>query len=235
MENLIGFLIFVAIAAFSSYMQNLKQRKEEAEKKAEQAKRQARRGAARPEDLPEATRRMLYGDGGDIPTAVPRGEAPRQDPPPRPADRQRPIPVQPAAPQGDAPRHMPTPPMRQAPPEPPRRPQPGMDPRRREPTVQPARPRALVPPQPVRQQARRRTEQAWQQAHGQDPRAAAPPPPAPRPKAPVPAQAVQTRAVSGARIRRMARNPQTLREALVLSELLQPPVSMRPHGGGLPY
>lgn len=231
MENLIGFLIFVGIAAFSTYMQNVKQRKEEAEKKAEQARRQSQRKTARPEELPEATRRMLYGDGGDaIPTATPRGEVQRPAPPPRPAERPRPIPMQRPAAEGSAPRQQPTPPMRQTPGEAPRRaPQPAPQ------QQAPARPRALVPPQPMRQQARRRMEQAWQQAHGaheHPPAPAAQPQPRPKRRA---APEAATLAVSGARIRRMARNPQTLREALVLSELLQPPVSMRPQGGGLPY
>ena len=91
MEEFIGLIIFGVIAAISGFAKLQEQRKEEEARK--------QRSANRPsvDELPEATRRMLYGDGGPPvakrrgegtppPVAVPRAEAPR------PAPQQRPVP-----------------------------------------------------------------------------------------------------------------------------------------------
>lgn len=79
MENLIGFIIFLAVAGIS-----MAQKYQEQKKAAEL---QNQRKRQNPEDLPEATRRMLYGESGvppkpgqkpghDIPVARRKSEPP---------------------------------------------------------------------------------------------------------------------------------------------------------------
>lgn len=93
-----GLIIFAVIAAFSGLAKLQEQRKEEEARK----QRRERRGV---DELPEATRRMLYGDGGPpvarrrsegqppSPPPVPRAEAPRPAPQRRPVpQRQQPAP-----------------------------------------------------------------------------------------------------------------------------------------------
>ncbi len=89
-EQIIGTIIFIVIAAISGLAKLQEHRKEEQARK----ERGNRKGV---DELPEATRRMLYGDGGPPvakrrgegtppPVAVPRAEAPR------PAPQRRPVP-----------------------------------------------------------------------------------------------------------------------------------------------
>ncbi len=85
MENLLGLIIFLVIAGISVVGKMRESRKAEEERR--------EREGMPPVELPEVTRRMLYGDSGDIPTARPRqtGEAP----PPRPVVVARPAPSAP--------------------------------------------------------------------------------------------------------------------------------------------
>lgn len=122
MEDLIGFVIFLAIAVLSIIS------KMRSDKKSAEEPREERKGGL--ENLPETTRRMLFGDGEIIvakprrveppePSAQPKA-MPMQPHQERPAHREtrpvRPTPVQPAFPR-------PAPaPKRAAPPPPPRRP-----------------------------------------------------------------------------------------------------------------
>jgi hypothetical protein len=219
MENLIGFLIFITIAIVSSVMQNAKQKREDAERKAKQELKKQQRGTA--PNMPEATRRMLYGDGDrEIPTAQPR-QTPRPTAVPRPA-----IPVAPRA-QDLAPRapermspqteHTQRPAVPRPPAAPQRVPQP-------QPQQRTARPRALVQPQEVRRQSRQTMQQTTRQPQGGYQEGPAQAQPAPRRQAPVPAH----HAVSAAeRIQALLRQPASLRDAVILSELLGPPIALR--------
>jgi len=84
-ENVIGFVVFAVIAAFSMYSKYREQKAAE-----EAAKR--RRVRKRPEDLPERTRKMLYGESGVPPK---RGAQPeyRQAQPRTAPGPQRPKPL----------------------------------------------------------------------------------------------------------------------------------------------
>ncbi|MCC6144379.1 MAG: hypothetical protein IT368_11290 [Candidatus Hydrogenedentes bacterium] len=150
MENLIGFIIFLIIAVISMIG-----KMQEARKEREEAQQNARR--VRPEDLPEKTRRMLYGDDVEIPQAQPR-----QGVPP-------PVPTQaPVRPQ----------PVRDVMSEPWEAPRPVQDQRDVSPAQQPYIPRETPPPVPQRpvqmprqtdpaEQARRMMEDMWRQAQRQ--------------------------------------------------------------------
>lgn len=107
MEELIGFLIFLVLAAFSVLSKVREQRAEE-ERRAQRAREKAQEQL----ELPEATRRTLYGEGGppvaqrrqEVPAAPPRFPMPGMEPVPTraPLERQvsseqvREIPTQPA-------------------------------------------------------------------------------------------------------------------------------------------
>jgi hypothetical protein len=112
MEEFIGLIIFGVIAAISGFAKLQEQRKEE-----EARKQRGNRPSV--DDLPEATRRMLYGDstppvarrrseGPPPPVAVPRAEAPR------PAPQRRPVPQRqqtaPTTPPWQQPQQQPVPP-----------------------------------------------------------------------------------------------------------------------------
>jgi hypothetical protein len=224
MENLIGFLIFVTIAIVSSVMQNAKQKREDAERKAKQELKKQQRGTA--PNMPEATRRMLYGDGDrEIPTAQPR-QTPHPTAVPRPAIPAAPRAqdMAPRAPERMAPQTEHT--QRPAVPRPPAAPQ-----RVPQPTQRTARPRALVQPQEVRRQSRQTMQQTTRQQQGtyQEPttREAAQTQPAPRRQAPAPAHHTLSAAE---RIQSMLRQPASLRDAVILSELLGPPIALREQG-----
>ena len=114
-EEFIGLIIFGIIAAVSGLAKLQEQRKEEEARK----ERANRKGV---DELPEATRRMLYGDGGP-PVARRRGEGPPPPPvpraeAPRPAPQRRPVPQRqqgaPAGPPWQQPPQQPAP-QRQAP------------------------------------------------------------------------------------------------------------------------
>lgn len=126
-EELIGLIIFGIIAAVSGLAKLQEQRKEEQARK----ERGNRKGV---DELPEATKRMLYGDGGP-PVARRRGEGPPPPPvavpraeAPRPAPQRRPVPQRqqgaPAGPPWQQPPQQPAPqrpaPQRQFAPDAPR-------------------------------------------------------------------------------------------------------------------
>ncbi len=70
MDHSIGSILFIIITAVATLVKYLNKKKEEEEKRRQSMP------APRPEDLPEATRRMLYGDS-QVPTARKR-QAPAQ-------------------------------------------------------------------------------------------------------------------------------------------------------------
>lgn len=86
MDDILGFIVFLLIAGISGAAKYMESRKAERER--------AERPTVRPEDLPEATRRALYGESGVPPRA---GQRPGHDipmarrkgaPPPMPPRRQ---------------------------------------------------------------------------------------------------------------------------------------------------
>ena len=117
-DELFGLVIFGVIAAISGLAKLQEYRKEEQARK----ERGNRKGV---DELPEATKRMLYGDGGPPvarrrgegppppPMAVPRAEAPRPAPPRRPVPQQqapqRPVPQRQQAPSAPRPIAQPLP------------------------------------------------------------------------------------------------------------------------------
>lgn len=224
MENLIGFLIFITIAAVSTVMQNVKQKREDAERKAKQELKKQQRGAA--PNMPEATRRMLYGDGDrEIPTAQPR-QAPRATPSvPRPVmpNVPRPQDVARRAPERMAPQteHTQRPAIPRPPVAPQRVPQP-------QPQQRTARPKALVQPQEVRRQSRQTMQQTTRQPYQETPSREAAQPHGVAQRRPA---TLRTHQSAAERIQALLRQPASLRDAVVLSELLGPPVALRAPGG----
>ncbi|MBI1947787.1 MAG: hypothetical protein HYZ00_13955 [Candidatus Hydrogenedentes bacterium] len=122
--ELLGFLFFLAIAAIGWLHKISEERKAEERRKG--------RKTTRPEDLPEATRRMLYGDTGEPRSFEPPVAKPRQAGPPLAAPRT-------AVPRTATPRTTPPPPAT--------RPAPPMPPPPLRPTM--ARPPAAQEPEPV--------------------------------------------------------------------------------------
>lgn len=253
MENIIGFIVFLAVAGISVYQ------KIQEQKKADQAN--AERKRQRPEDLPEATRRMLYGESGVPPKP---GQAPGHDipvarrkgsPPPMP----RRTPVQPVSQQGKPPiyvegevspwqPHTPTEgpgsPVaqeggyvadseRQRIEELRRKLQAQLETRKQEAEL--ARRRAVHQQAPAPKAQAPRPQQVAQQASRRVP----PTPPMPPHEGPAnlassqAAQAAREAAarrsspVTAAGLRRILNNPRGIRQAVVLTEILNPPVSMR--------
>lgn len=87
MDDIIGFLIFVGIVAVSIIG------KIKSERKAAEERKQQPSPPLTLDELPETTRRMLYGEG-DIIVATPRQTAPRPEPSvPRPAAPPPPVPA----------------------------------------------------------------------------------------------------------------------------------------------
>lgn len=246
MENVIGVLVMLAFAGVSIWQK----RQEELKAREEREKRQRQN----PEDLPEETRRMLYGESGvpprpgqkpghDIPVARRKGE------PPMPPRRS---PVRPVAQAGTPPIYVEgevSPWQPHVPTEGPgsaaarqeqaaaeierqrvedlrRKLQAQLEARKREAEMAKRRAAQPVPPRPPAQQPQRRPVPAAV--------ASAQPhegPQAPLPKtAPVPAQAAAARRgspVTAQALRRILNNPRGIRQAVVLNEILSGPVSMR--------
>jgi hypothetical protein len=249
MENIIGFIVFLAVAGISVYQ------KMQEQKKADQAN--AERKRQRPEDLPEATRRMLYGESGMPPKP---GQAPGHDipvarrkgsPPPMP----RRTPVQPVSQQGKPPIYVEgevSPWQPHVPTEGPGSPvaQEGgyvADSERQR--IEELRRKLQAQLETRKQEAelarRRAVHQQAPAPKAQAPRPQATAPQAPRrgPSTPVqphegPAQLAAAQAakeaaarrsspVTAAGLRRILNNPRGIRQAVVLTEILNPPVSMR--------
>ncbi len=80
MEDVLGFVIFLVIIVISIINKIRTEAKESQERPVQ------RKRPVSLDDIPEATRRMLYGDGSDIPVAKPRTAA---------SEHHRPIPVTP--------------------------------------------------------------------------------------------------------------------------------------------
>ena len=176
MENLLGFIIFLVIIVIS-IINKIRTESSSGEKLPERRNRPVSM-----EDIPEATRRMLYGDGGDIPVAKPRTaetEHRRTAPPPHPvaarwveveqvptrtpepvAFTQAPPAAPPRAPQ-PAPRQSAPPPMRQPMQQTVRRqPQQTMPPPAPRPVRRPVRQVQQAPPRRVVEKPRKRAPQA---------------------------------------------------------------------------
>ncbi len=240
MDGLIGFLIFVGIVIVSVVSRVNEMRK------AEEERQRDKMPPLSPSDMPESTRRMIFGDGTDIPTA-----RPRQAPPPVVVARPRTIVVE----EHEGPAHRPAPP-------------PGPVPARKIPVPQAARP--VPPPRPAQRPA---TTPPVVVVRGGAQRQAQPPPR--RPAAPMPAgredaaelmrdeaqwvrqqeemrrrEAERLRRQAAAEARRrmaMARRhsvhavlhggPVSLRQAVLLREVLGPPMGIAAPGeigGGHP-
>lgn len=211
MENLLGLIIFLVIAGISVVGKMRETRKLEEERR--------ERESMPPVELPEATRRMLYGDTGDIPTARPRqtGEAP----PPRPVVVARPAPAEPAPRQ--APRRQETPPpvvrpMRQEQPQRPAAPRP--------PVSVPARKIPVQTVSAARQAAARRAEQesapdeaAWARMRAEERRL--------RQMAEANRQKAATVAATRRQSARVFGGAGTLRRGIILREVLGPPLALR--------
>ncbi len=86
MEQLIGLLVFVGIVIAGNAFQKFVERQKQAERDAEPR--------TRVEDLPEETKRQLFGDTMTPPLAKPRGEGPPLAVPRRAAPPRRPVPVE---------------------------------------------------------------------------------------------------------------------------------------------
>lgn len=242
LENIIGFIIFLVVAGSSIVSKILEQRKAEAE-------RQQRRKID-PSELPEATRRMLYGETGEPPR---EGQAPGHDIPTarRKGAGTPPMPQRRSAQQG-----MPPMPRRQGPParlpelSSPGLPQaePNSEEERR---VRELRRRLQQQLEAQRRQAefaRQKAERERllkQQQRRQAPANTARRPPVPitaavqeereGPTMPVPVskpEQIQRPAAAARRmtpqdVRKLLENPASLRKGIVLMEILQPPVSLR--------
>lgn len=242
MENLLAFVVFIVIAAVS-----MAQKAREARKKAEEESRHLEELSRRPElpeatrrvlygeggepprptappphtDLPEATRRILYGDRTEIPMARPRGDTAA---PARPVVVARPAP--PSAPPDRVPRSPgrpdgPTVRQPQARPQP--RPAPQRPPSPAAP-VRPAVPPRRTPPIPTapvqrRQAAVEQDESAWVQTRREE-----------REQRQAHARReVQARATRAANRRdaRLFAGGRALGRAMVLREVLGPPLALR--------
>jgi len=231
-----GFIIFLIIAIVS-VIKRIREMQQEEERRNSLPK-------TRPEDLPEATRRMLYGDT-QVPTARER-QAPQQPPVivarPRQMpqqDQEGPRPVPPPRPFTQPPPLTPT--VRPMPlPIPPRPMQPSrpvvMQPRRM-PTPQPPRPSAAMPPPNVARQfmsgddgadfdaraASDRTDGEWVMRQEQERRR----------------QAEQARMQAATRARaakkqRILAPGADLRRAILMNEILGPPIALRDPFGPFP-
>lgn len=210
MEELLGFLIFAAIALVSLVGKLREQRKPSQETESEGP-------IARPEDLPEATRRMLFGDSMEPPLAVPRGESPPE--PPVAVPRREPPPRQTPPPRRAVAPERPVPPLR-APAAPPRR----------------IEPRPVLRPTAadVQRELRRTMQRALQQTQVRQ--AVRRPPPVfeeehegPPPEAPKPAQPTKRRRAEQrtAPLRGFLRDINDVRRGIILQEILGPPKSLR--------
>lgn len=227
-ENIIGFVIFLVIAGSSILSKMREQRKAEIEREQRQ-----QRPRKRPEDLPEATRRMLYGETGvppkqgqapgyDIPTARPKqGGAP---PMPRRAPTQaEQVPDAEALPGGIGPDE------ERRVRELQRRLQQQLEAQRKEAEFarqKAERERALKQRQQQAKLARRQAPPAAAEAEGAAVGAASAAAQQRKPQegyAPVAA----ARRAPAVDVRDLLANPVNLRQGIILTEILMPPVSMR--------
>ncbi len=232
MEEFIGLIIFGIIAAVSGLAKLQEQRKEEEARK----QRANRKGV---DELPEATRRMLYGDGGP-PVARRRGEGPPPPPlavpraeAPRPAPQRRPVPPRqqsaPAGPPWQQPPQQPPPqrpaPQRQFAPEAPRpiaQPLPQRRDWRETPQMPPAqqqpdyRESSVVASEHAQERARSAEEVIRQEERYRStdaPKQAAPKQPA--------------RMSQAQLFRSLARNKNALRASMITMEVMGPPKGLR--------
>lgn len=218
MDSLIGLIIFGVIAGLSGLVKLIEKRKEEELRRTRAERRNV-------DDLPEATRRMLYGEGGP-PVARRRGEG---VPPPPVAVPRRPVPP-------------PTPPQRPLPMPRGEMPAPPVGQRRPVPQQRPAVPQRQAGPPPMPQQ-RPQPQQIPRTAIPPVSTDWTPPPPtaAPRPEprrapASVPETSASAPATEPARrggrrrqtsIKELVHYPATLRTSIVLMEVLGTPRGLR--------
>lgn len=242
LENIIGFIIFLVVAGSSIVSKILEQRKADAE-------RQQRRKVD-PSELPEATRRMLYGETGEPPR---EGQAPGHDIPTarRKGAGAPPMPQRRSAQQG-----MPPMPQRQEPParlpelSPQGLPQaePNSDEERRvrelrrrlQQQMEAQRKQAEFARQKAERERLLKQQQRQQSAaktvrRPQAPAAVAVQEDREGPTAPIPVSkpeqaqrpSAAARRMTPQDVRRLLENPASLRQGIVLMEILQPPVSLR--------
>jgi len=220
MDDLIGFLVFLIVMGISIASKFRSDRKAADERDAE---------ADRPltlDDLPESTRRMLYGEG-DIPVARPRQPMPEPEPP-RPAREAMPTPI----------------PARQIVLErstPLETPQPVREQPQRPPVTLERRPLTEAPapsspqPQAPRMQPRytqQQQQQARQPRHKQRQQARPQPTgaqPVQAPRAAAPAEIPERRACrERRRVMNALQSKQGLANAVLLREILGPPRALEP-------
>ena len=206
MDSLIGLIIFGVIAALSGLVKLIEKRKEE-------ALREQRGSRQNVDELPEATRRMLYGDGGPPvarrreeggatpPVAAPRRESAPPPPPPR-----RPVPQQRAETRPTVPPQPRPVPQQQSRPQP--RPVAQPQAQRRPAPVAASRPAQQF--QPAQTQVQVLPEGVTRQSTTQ-PVAVEPPP----------------RRRRQPSIKALLHHPKTLRTSIMLHEVLGPPKSMQ--------
>lgn len=231
-EEFIGLIIFGIIAAVSGLAKLQEQRKEEQARK----ERGNRKGV---DELPEATRRMLYGDGGPPvarrrsegpppPVALPQAEAPR------PAPQRRPVPQRqqtaPAGPPWQQPPQQPAPqrpaPQRQFAPDAPRpiaQPLPQRKDWRGTPEMPQAQPplhdyreNSVVASEHAQERARSAADVIRQEERYRSTDAAKPS------VAPKPARMSQAQL-----FRSLARNKNALRASMITMEVMGPPKGLR--------
>jgi len=209
-EELLGFLVFVAIALVSLVGKLREQRKQSQETESERPK-------MRPEDLPEATRRMFFGDSMEPPVAIPRGESSPEPPV--------------AVPRREPPRLQTPPPRRAAAPE---RPVPPV----RTPEAPPRRIEAQPVLRPTAADIQRELRRTMQRAFQQTPlrQAVRRPPPVveeeregPPPEAPKPAKPPKRHRAEErpAPFGRLLGDLSDVRRGIILQEILGPPKSLR--------
>lgn len=212
MDDVIGFIIFAVIAAISGLAKLMENRKAE-----EARKQQANRKGV--DELPEATRRMLYGDGGP-PVARRRGEGPPPPPVPR-AEAPRPAPQRRPVPQQQAPQR-PVPQRQQAPTAP--RPIAQPLPQRKDWRETPAMPQeqhdhresSVVVSEHVREQARSASDIIRQEERERSTKVPA------QPAARQPARMSQAQV-----FRSLARNKNALRASMITMEVMGTPKGLR--------
>jgi hypothetical protein len=219
MDSLIPFVvvIFVVISIVKKFAE---------QKQIEETKKQRQAKKVSMKDLPEETRRMIYGEGAP-PVAKPRGAAPRQAQP-------RPVPARPAPPQRPAPQRRPDP--VGAGPVPDMRAPRALAEKRERRSASPVAREAQLRPQQQRvpQQARRRPPQRPPRVarEAQEPARQAPPvrrkrPETERPAAPETPTQRRPAAPAAVMARRIFANPQSVRHAIIAIEVLGPPKGLQ--------
>lgn len=215
MDNYVGPIVLLGFAVLA-IVQKIKQMREE-----EQIRRDQGQKRSFMDDLPEETRRQIYGDSG-VPTATLDDEDEDDDvtvvPIPVARERQaRPAPVPRSSQPAQQTRQAATPP-----PLPPRTQERAPQPQQRRPQPQPQRqeqPQRQRQPQQRQRQAQPRQTQRRPARQQRAPRR--------QPAAQSPRRGTRGASMKASKVRAMLDTPNGLHAAIVLTEIIGPPVSMR--------